>query len=731
MSAHAIRKSAPPAVDEGDAPGLAAFLTREMRPTPGRLADSVRIVAVVLIVVGIAETFRLPDIALSAYLVLFLSRREAVSTVLSALISGIAAVAAIAATIVIFMLSLSEPGLRIPLMAVATFGAAFLARTATLGPVFFTGGFIIAYGLTFGDELLGLALQPATSGNAPQLELPEIVFASPEEALVQTLLWLSVAAAMPLGVLIAINLLTGRDPARLLRDALAERLATAARFCAREKDAELELEAQAFEGTVGLHKLHNLAGLMHQGRRIPVASGSLVDAIGRLGLLLLASLRVGENTRDALFPAADFCGLAERAVRTGEAPSGEPPPIAATGAARPLGDAISHTLNMIAETLTPPPAAAPAKARDVAQSPRRLLAADAFKNPEHVRFALKLTMAVMTCYFIQSLADWPSIGTCVPTCFMVALGTAGETLHKATLRIVGALVGAGLGLAAILVLMPLMTSLGDLFLLLAPVTLLAAWIGCGTDRIAYAGFQIGLAFYLVVLHGTGPTVDMYTARDRIIGILLGNAVIFVIFTTVWPVSVASVVRTNVAKALGQLAALGDLGASANGSIPQSARSAISLAFGQAIAQARAALVNDRFETSEMRRAATRRSIDATVVAQIGRLFIPVSMMLDLIASPAWRDVPQSTRATISAYQRALAEWFRRAESWARNGEGATEVADSLPEPPTLSGTNDCIAAFATWRAVLDQDIRKILSEVGVQPEPAVIPSVGDALRAAG
>jgi multidrug resistance protein MdtO len=730
VSAHAIRRSAP-AVDEGDAPGLAAFLRRELRPTPGRFIDSLRIVVMVLIVVGVAEVFRLPDIALSAYIVLFLSHREAVSTVLSAVISGVVAVVAIVATIVVFLLSLSEPPLRIPLMAVATFAAAFLARTSSLGPVFFTGGFIVAYGLTFGDELVGLALQPATSGNAPQLELPEIIFASPEEALVLTLLWMSVAVAMPLAVLIAANLLTGRDPARLLREALAERLAIAARFCAREKGAELELEAQAFEGVAGLHKLHSLAGLMHRGRRAPVASVSLIDEIGRLGLLLLAWSGVGDSARAALAPAAAFCGLAERAVRIGEAPRGEPTPIAATGALRPLGDAISHTLNMIAEALAPPPAATPAKAGGVARAPRRLLAADAFSNPEHARFALKLTTAVMTCYFIENLADWPSIGTSVPTCFMVALGTAGETLHKATLRIVGALVGAGLGLAAILLLMPAMTSLGDLFLLLAPVTLLAAWVGCGTDRVAYAGFQIGLAFYLVVLHGTGPTVDMYTARDRIIGILLGNVVIFVIFTTIWPVSVASVVRTNVAKALGQLAALGSLGGGANGSISQSARSAINGAFGQAIAQARAVLVNDRFETSEMRRATTRRPIDMSVVARLGRLLIPVSMMLDLIASPAWGDVPQSTRDTISVYQRALAEWFRRAESWVRSCEGAAEVADHLPEPPPLSDTNDCIAAFATWSRVLDQDIRKILNEIGPQPEPAVTLPIRDALRAAG
>jgi multidrug resistance protein MdtO len=729
MSAQANRQNAPPAVDDGDAPGLTAFLARELRPTPGRLADGLRSVVVVLIVVGIAETFRLPDIGLSAFFALFLSRREAVSTVLFAVILGIATMVAIAATIAIFMLSLSEPALRIPLMAIATFAAAFFARTATLGPLFFTAGFIIAYGLTFGDELLGLALQPATSGNAPQAALPEIIFVSPEEALVQTLLWLGLAVAMPLAVLIGINLLTGRDPARILNEALAERLATAASFCAREKGAEQKLEAQAFEGTAGLHKLHNLAGFVSRRRRITVPSVALIDEIGQLPLLLLAWLRLGDETREALSPAAAFCRSAARAMGTREAVHAEAPAILASGAAQPLAEAISHTLHEIDDALAQPPAAAVrAKARKAAQSPQRLLAADAFSNPEHVRFALKLTMAVMTCYFIENIVNWSSIGTCVATCFVVALGTIGETLHKAALRIVGALIGAGLGLGAILFLMPLMTSLGDLFLLLGPVTLLAAWIGCGSDRIAYAGMQIGLAFYLVVLHGTGPTIDMETARDRVIGILLGNIVIFVIFTTIWPVRVADVVRTNVAKALGQLAALSGLG---GGEVTPSARSAADMAFGQAIRQARSLLVNEPFETGELRRPAARRPIDAAVVAQIGRLFIPISMILDLIASPAWRELPQSKRDATSAYFSALAEWFRRAATWVRDGKGAAEVAHGLPEPPTPPGPNDRIAPFATWRSVLDQDIRKILTEVGVQPEPVAIPPIGDAFRAVG
>src|SRR5215469_8681672 len=286
MKAHAAHRSPPPDVDEGNPRDLTTLLRRELRPTPGRLVDSVRILIVVLAAVAIAETFRIPEVAVSAYIVLFLSGREAVTTVRTSLAAGIAVVLAIFTTIAVFMLSLSEPALRVPLMAVITFGAMFLSRAATLGPVFFVAGFVIAYGLTLGDEVIGLALQPATIGNAPQFELPEILFVPPTDALVRFLLWFSLSVLVPVALLIAANLLTGRDPALLLRRALAERLAASARFCAGESGAEGRLEAQTFEGTAGLRKLYDLAG----GRRRVPWGMSLIDHIGRLGPLLLAWL---------------------------------------------------------------------------------------------------------------------------------------------------------------------------------------------------------------------------------------------------------------------------------------------------------------------------------------------------------------------------------------------------------------------------------------------------------
>jgi multidrug resistance protein MdtO len=726
MKAHAAHPSQVPDVDEGGAPDLVALLRRELRPTPGRLGDSVRVVVVVLVAVAILETFRIPEIAVSAYIVLFLSGREAASTVRTALAAGIAVVLAIFMTIGVFMLSLSEPALRIPLIAVMTFGAMFLSRAATLGPVFFVAGFVIAYGLTLGDEVLGLALQPATVGNAPQFELPEIFFVPPEDALVRFLLWFSLAVVVPVALLIAANLLTGRDPALPLRRALTERLATATRFCAGKSGAELVLEAQAFEGTAQVRKLYDLAG----GRRRLAWGIVLIDHIGRLGLLLLAWLRVEGDNRQLLAPLVGACRRAELAVQDGKAPSIEPVAITTTGAARPLADAITRRLQAIYETLVAKPGTAFPSESEAAEKGRQLLAADAFSNPDYVRFALKVSLAVMVCYFVMSMTNWPGIHTSVITAFFVALGTVGDTLHKATLRFVGCLIGAGLGLGAILLLMPLMTDLGDLLLLLAPVTLLAAWIGYGSERISYAGWQIGLAFYLVVLQGYGPTISMYTARDRTIGILFGNIVITAIFTTIWPVSVANVVRTNLAKALEQLATLVGLGARADGEIPQAAKSA-EVAFGQAIGQARAVLVNDPFETREVRRAVGRRSIDATVVEQVGRLFIPVSAILDLCADPAGLDLPQPTHDALRAHNQALAAWFRQAASWTRSGERADAVSAGLPEPPAISGPGDHLSALATWYRLLREDIRKILDEVGLQPQPVTAQSVGDALHAAG
>jgi hypothetical protein len=200
-----------------------------------------------------------------------------------------------------------------------------------------------------------------------------------------------------------------------------------ARFCAGESGAERQLEAQAFEGTAQLHKLYDLAGFLRRGKGRPGWGASLIDDISRLGLLLLSWLRVEGGQRNHLEPAAGACLRAEQALQDGKASSGEPVAITATGAARPLAAAISRTLRAIRETLA---GTAARGAHDAGEASRWLLAVDAFGNPEHVRFALKVTLAVMTCYFVMNMTHWPGIHTSVITAFFVALGPSATHCTK-------------------------------------------------------------------------------------------------------------------------------------------------------------------------------------------------------------------------------------------------------------------------------------------------------------
>jgi multidrug resistance protein MdtO len=124
-----------------------------------------------------------------------------------------------------------------------------------------------------------------------------------------------------------------------------------------------------------------------------------------------------------------------------------------------------------------------------------------------------------------------------------------------TLRIAGALIGGTLAGLCIVFVLPHCTDIGQLCLLIAVVSAGAGWIATSSEQLAYGGLQIAFAFFLGVLQNYAPATDLTVLRDRIVGILLGNVVITLVFSTLWPQSAASRVRS----ALGQvLRALADL-----------------------------------------------------------------------------------------------------------------------------------------------------------------------------
>jgi multidrug resistance protein MdtO len=192
----------------------------------------------------------------------------------------------------------------------------------------------------------------------------------------------------------------------------------------------------------------------------------------------------------------------------------------------------------------------------------------------------------------------------------------------------------------------------------------------------------------------------------VVGIILGNIIIFVIFTTIWPVSAARVVRANLVTAMEHLSALFRT---------PDAEAAHRAGFAEAIGQARAIIVNEPFET---RAVDGRGPIDAGILAQVQALFVPVAVILDLR-----RQIPVSV--DVAGYQAALASWLERAAAWIRDGSGADEITKSLPESP--EGTEPVLI----WHRLLDQDIRAILAQVGPQAPAPGHPASGELDLATG
>ena len=195
---------------------------------------------------------------------------------------------------------------------------------------------------------------------------------------------------------------------------------------------------------------------------------------------------------------------------------------------------------------------APANA---AASGRRLFVEGALKNRSHGRFAFKVMCAVLASYATYTLLDWPGIRTAATTCFFVSLTTFGESIHKLTLRLSGAVIGGLIAGLCIVFVIPYLTDIGQFCLLIAVVAAFCAWISTSSETIAYAGMQIAFAFFLGVMQGYGPGDDLTELRDRIVGIFVGNIWVNIFFTTLWPVSSVDQAREKWSSALKELSDL--------------------------------------------------------------------------------------------------------------------------------------------------------------------------------
>jgi multidrug resistance protein MdtO len=498
---------------------LLEVLALELASREGRWAAVARIATGSAITVVIAMVFQIPQPTYMAYIVFLISKDEKNATVTAALGASVAVTLAILLTLGLEIIDTSEPALRLPLMAMATFSAMFTARTFALGPISYLAGFIIVLLQSVVDDV-----------------------PSPE-TLTRLTLWTWVVVCVPIAVTVIVNLLFGQGAAafmdRSVRKVLKEWETSLANGDYR--DSLPEWRAQLLPLLeIAQHSTQKGA---RAGRLTVPVIRALLDA-----LVIFEALPddLPDDLREDLASRLRACRQAIESdsalPSVGASNQQVPAVIAVRGALSGLLSAISRPVTLPEKT-------------EAHHPPRRLFVADAFSNAAHWQFALKTTMAVMISYAIYTLLAWPGMRTAIVTCFFVALSSLGETVHKLLLRLSGAVIGGLIAGLCIVFVLPHLTDIAQLCLLIFAVSLGAAWVATSSELLSYAGMQIAFAFFLGILQGYAPATDLTVLRDRVAGILLGNIVITIVFSSFWPQSARSGIRTALAEAL---RAIGDV-----------------------------------------------------------------------------------------------------------------------------------------------------------------------------
>ncbi|NHO30684.1 hypothetical protein GOB82_11660 [Acetobacter farinalis] len=712
-------------LDQGNPVFSFRGMVAEMAPVPGRLENTIRLTCLTILFLLIGETFRLPEVAIFVWIGFLLSGNDAATSSRMALTGGGMIIIGTGASILCMMVTMDEPAIRLPLMVFLTLCAGYLSAVMTAGMLANVFFFWTVYLLTMVDLAASAGNTiDAWVGNTTESVIPDSKYFPPEESFLHECLWFALLYAVALTVIIVTNHLWGRDPGKVLKNAESERVLLVAD--AMETGCELGSPAMdmvfrsSLQGVSGFRKLYDLALSFKLQAHNPAVSLTLIRYISRISLMAtLWSTTVSERKitqSTAVSTAPDLlktsAGILRQSAKMIQDGNDE-------AEASAVGHGVNGVLKRLAKAFDTNAALHPL-AREIARSVAIILAlssrvnedrgylppesdtkpASLFKPGADVQragrhAAGRLCLSVTICYLIERLTDWPGIGVCVLTCFVVPMGTIGDTTHKMFLRLFGALAGGLAGIFCILVFMPVITGITGLILMMTPVLFVSAWIKSGSDRIAYAGVQTALAFCLSTLQGYGPTLDMETARNRVIGVLLGNVVVALVSTTLWPVSVATIARKNLANAINILAKM-TVFKRANPDAPfDPVQEGEREAFGQSIAAVRSSFSGDALEGASVSKRLFASDFNHRLLTEIQLLAVKISVIVDM---------SHLSSAIVDAKLTELAGWLRKFAQWIVTGEGYDELKLSVPTPPDLPDDPE----RTIWFSFIDDEIRKIL-----------------------
>lgn len=487
---------------------LCRQIWQDLQPTPGRARDAWKVTTAALCVCLFMLSTSMPFVDLGTYLVFLLAQRDSLRVRM--MLWGSIAVAGLATILVVGVMTVAWDiaWLRLLLWTLVFFGGFFFMRVV-IEPDLFLGALVIVALCTF---------------IADQVPLPNL--------LLDQVGWLWALLPVVAGTVLLTDWLFGRSPPRRTLQRQVWGLLGRVEKAMRERAAgrtPVPLDSEEIHDAIERASLLGKAGMLSKNQ-----AGRCVEILRGLQHLEARAEQLGPTgcppaQWDAIADTLSaLCAFLQRGPSAGQA---IPWPQASGDSEL---DAILKNLREAVDRMLSGSPPGP----DGELDPMPLLLPDWTTNPAYLSFAFRATAATMGTYLFMSLTHWNGIHTCMITCVVTALTSLDGQIRKQNLRMGGAVIGASIGVGALLFVLPRYDSLLGLVTVLTITSFAAAWVAVGPLRIYYAGYQMALAVYYVLLADHHLSTELDPIRDRLIGIFVGIVAMRAAFVWLAPSSTA-------------------------------------------------------------------------------------------------------------------------------------------------------------------------------------------------
>jgi multidrug resistance protein MdtO len=506
---------------------LGEFLKHELSPYRGRTALVARMVIAATLVMVVCMVFRIPYAFQASIYALIVSRESSQATFKSA--ASILALTGIGGAYLLasawFVISI--PTLHL-LWVIASFFLGFYAMSTIKN---FGASSSFAIMLCVGVPIWDRHVSAETN--------------------VEDTLWLCLACAIGVMATVGVEVLFSRiKPGEDIVAGVADRLAAVQHLltcfennCPVDQPIQANVVRLAMVGTSMLRRILQRSSCApnyaEQMGAMIALTGRLVD----LAANLTSPINLSLDDREQIRLLAENVG----SIRSTLLAKGTPLLHAFTGTQGSVSHAIpfvtemEKTVQLMKESLTGSRSLSDFAPLPSAGDPQpSFFVRDALTNVKHIHFALKGCLTASLCYIVYNGVDWPGISTAVTTCFLTALSNVGSSRQKQVLRISGAVVGGFLfGMGAQVFILPYLDSITGFTILFVVVTAFASWFMTSSTRLSYFGVQVAVAFCLIHLQSFAIEPSLSIARDRVVGILFGLIMMWLVFDQLWGASAVS------------------------------------------------------------------------------------------------------------------------------------------------------------------------------------------------